>query len=38
MTVTGLRLLRRWGRLHAVHTALGAAGLLAFLFSLAPRG
>jgi len=33
-----LRLLRRWGRLHAARTALAAAGLLAFLFSLAPRG
>jgi hypothetical protein len=27
-------LLRRWGWLHAVRTALGGAGLLAFLFSL----
>jgi hypothetical protein len=33
-----LRLLRRWGRLHAVRTALAGVGLLAFLFSLAARG
>ena len=29
-----LRLLRRWGRLHAVRTALGAIGILAFLLAL----
>ena len=32
-----LRLLDRWGRLHAVRTALGVAGLLAFLFALRTR-
>jgi Domain of unknown function (DUF1772) len=30
-------LLRRWGRWHAVRTALGGVGLLAFLASLGPR-
>jgi hypothetical protein len=29
-----LRLLGRWGRLHAARTALGAAGLLVFLYAL----
>jgi hypothetical protein len=33
-----LRLLHRWGRLHAIRTALGGVGLLAFLCSLAARG
>jgi hypothetical protein len=33
-----LGLLRRWGRLHALRTGLAGLGLLAFLFSLAPRG
>jgi len=33
-----LRLLRRWGRLHAVRTGLAGVGLLAFLVSLSPRG
>ena len=28
-----LRLLERWGRLHAVRTSLGAAGLLVFLYA-----
>ena len=32
-----LRLLERWGRLHAVRTALGAAGLLVFLYALRTR-
>ncbi|HEX9820185.1 MAG TPA: DUF1772 domain-containing protein [Methylomirabilota bacterium] len=32
-----IRLLRRWGRLHAVRTTLGAAGLLAFLRALGAR-
>jgi len=32
-----LRLLRRWGRLHAVRTTLGAVGLLAFLWALRGR-
>jgi len=32
-----LRLLGRWGRLHAVRTALGAAGLLAYLYALRSR-
>ena len=31
------RLLQRWGRLHAVRTVLGFAGLLAFLYALGPR-
>jgi hypothetical protein len=30
-------LLERWGRLHTVRTALGAAGVLAFLFGLGSR-
>jgi hypothetical protein len=33
-----MRLLRRWGRLHAVRTVLAGAGLLAFLFSLGSPG
>jgi len=33
-----LRLLRRWGRLHALRTVLGGLGLLVFLYSLAARG
>src|SRR5439155_810353 len=32
-----LRLLGRWGRLHAVRTALGAASLLAYLYALRSR-
>jgi hypothetical protein len=32
-----LRLLDRWGRLHAVRTVLGAAGLLVFLYALRTR-
>jgi hypothetical protein len=32
-----LSLLERWGRLHAVRTVLGAAGLLAFLYALRTR-
>jgi hypothetical protein len=31
------RLLGRWGRLHAVRTALGAVGLLVFLYALRSR-
>ena len=33
-----LQLLHRWGRLHAIRTALGAATLLLFLYSLGSRG
>jgi hypothetical protein len=33
-----LQLLHRWGRLHAIRTALGAAALLLFLYSLGSRG
>jgi Domain of unknown function (DUF1772) len=33
-----LQLLRRWGHLHALRTVLAALALLAFLFSLGPRG
>jgi len=32
-----LRLLGRWGRLHAVRTVLGAAGFLTFLYALRTR-
>ena len=32
-----LRLLERWGRLHAVRTVLGAAGFLTFLYALRTR-
>ena len=32
-----LRLLDRWGRLHALRTVLGAAGLLVFLYALRTR-
>ena len=33
-----LQLLHRWGKLHAIRTALGAAALLLFLYSLNSRG
>jgi hypothetical protein len=32
-----LDLMRRWGRLHAIRTGLGAVGLLAFLWALRGR-